>query len=109
VVAVSLAQNIVRRPIVRQSVSSGNGSGQWSESPSPENVQQHIATTSHPTTTSTTSSSFVQSNKTYASIVKPTSSAAIVGQCIPGTTSHVSVKPALSPSKNFFPKILFNF
>lgn len=100
--AATQAQNIVRRPIVRQSVSSsGNGSAQWSESPSPENVQQHIATTSIPTTTSNTSSSFVQSNKTYASIVKPTSSNAIVGQCIPGSSSHVSVKPALSPSKIF--------
>lgn len=33
--------------------------------------------------------------KTYASIVKPAT--AIAGQCIPGSTSHVSVKPALAP------------
>lgn len=96
--AASQAQNIVRRPIVRQTVS-GNGSGQWSESSSPENVTQHIATTGVPTTTSNTSGSFVVSNKTYASIVKPASSTAIVGQCIPGGSNHVSVKPALSPSK----------
>lgn len=34
--------------------------------------------------------------KTYASIVKP---AVISGQCIPGSNIHVSVKPALAPSK----------
>lgn len=39
--------------------------------------------------------SLVTSNKTYASIVKP--AAAISGQCIPGSSSHVSVKPALAP------------
>lgn len=47
----------------------------------------------------------VTATKTYASIVKPT--AAITGQCIPGSSSHISVKPALAPSKirvwtNFF-------
>lgn len=41
--------------------------------------------------------SLVTSNKTYASIVKP--AAAISGQCIPGSSLHVSVKPALAPSK----------
>ena len=41
--------------------------------------------------------SLVTSNKTYASIVKPP--AAISGQCIPGSNSHVSVKPALAPRK----------
>lgn len=95
----SQAQNIVRRPIVRQSLS-GNGSGQWSESSSPENVQQHImASTAIATSTTNTTSSFVTSNKTYASIVKPAASTQIIGQCVPGGSTHVSVKPALSPSK----------
>lgn len=100
--AASQAQNIVRRPIVRQNVS-GNGSGQWSESSSPENVTQHItASTSIATSTTNTTSSFVTSNKTYASIVKPAASTQIIGQCVPGGSTHVSVKPALSPSNLLF-------
>lgn len=41
--------------------------------------------------------SLVTSAKTYASIVKPAT--AISGQCIPGSSLHVSVKPALAPRK----------
>lgn len=48
------------------------------------------------------STSLVTSAKTYASIVKPASVSPIVGQCIPGSTSHISVKPAIAPSENFF-------
>lgn len=49
--------------------------------------------------------SLVTSNKTYASIVKP--AAVISGQCIPGSSSHVSVKPALAPREfnHFFSNI----
>ena len=104
----SQAQNIIRRPIVRQSVS-GNGSGQWSESSSPENTQQHMVTPGMTSTASSASSgSFVVSNKTYASIVKPQSSNAIIGQCIPGSSNHVSVKPALSPSKILHNSIFYS-
>lgn len=46
----------------------------------------------------------VTAAKTYASIVKP--AAQISGQCIPGSSSHISVKPALTPSKC---KKLLNF
>jgi tripartite motif-containing protein 71 len=52
-----------------------------------------------------------QSKMTYASIVKP--AAVISGQCIPGSSSHVSVKPALAPSKfpacHTNPKLPTNF
>lgn len=53
--------------------------------------------------------SHVTSTKTYASIVKP--AVAITGQCIPGSTSHVSVKPALAPSESLRSvfKIINNF
>lgn len=44
-----------------------------------------------------TNSSHVTSAKTYASIVKP--AVTISGQCIAGSNCHVSVKPALAPSK----------
>jgi tripartite motif-containing protein 71 len=46
-----------------------------------------------------------QSKMTYASIVKP--AAVISGQCIPGSNSHVSVKPALAPSE--FLKVIPTF
>lgn len=108
----SQAQNIARRPIVRQMSTSGNGSGQWSESSSPDNLpnssqQQNIGivTPTIPTTinNSNNSSSFVVSNKSYASIVKPpTTTSIIIGQCVLGSQNHVSVKPALSPSKKYF-------
>lgn len=39
----------------------------------------------------------IQSKMTYASIVKP--AATISGQCIPGSSAHVNVKPALAPSE----------
>lgn len=108
----SQAQNIARRPIIRQMSASGNGGGQWSESSSPENLthsqQQNIqvVTPTIPTIVDNTnsSSSFVVSNKSYASIVKPPSTTSIIGQCVLGSQNHVSVKPALSPSNflNFF-------
>ena len=43
------------------------------------------------------------SKQTYASIVKPpsNSSHSFIGQCIPGSNIHVSVKPAIAPSKKF--------
>lgn len=105
------AQNIARRPIVRQMSSSGNGSSQWSESSSPETLsQQNVIPPTIPTTsvnnTNNSSSSFVVSNKSYASIVKPPQSTTIIGQCIPGSQNHVSVKPALSPSN--FHSVLLN-
>lgn len=43
------------------------------------------------------SSHVTTAKTTYASIVKP--AAAISGQCIPGSNTHISVKPALAPSK----------
>lgn len=108
-VSSSQAQNIARRPIIRQMSTSGNGSGQWSESSSsPENLPhsqpQNIVTPIIPTTTSNSnnSSSFVVSNKSYASIVKPPTTTSIIGQCVLGSQNHVSVKPALSPSNIYF-------
>ena len=44
------------------------------------------------------SSHVTAAKKTYASIVKP--AAQVSGQCIPGSTSHISVKPGLAPCKH---------
>jgi tripartite motif-containing protein 71 len=86
----SVANNSIRRPIPRQN--NGNNST-WTESTSPETASSSPVSVN----VSNTNSSMVVSNKTYASIVKPP--AVIIGQCIPGSQNHVSVKPALAPSK----------
>lgn len=43
----------------------------------------------------------VTSAKTYASIVKPSTSP-VVGQCIPGSEGKVMVNPAITPSEKFY-------
>lgn len=47
-------------------------------------------------------SSHVTAAKTYASIVKPVTinNGHALGQCIPGSNSHISIKPALGPRKS---------
>lgn len=83
----------VRRPVVRQGMST-NGGTQWNESPQNESTSTSPVSS---TIVTNTNSSFVVSNKTYASMVKPQT--ALVGQCVLGAPNHVAVKPALAPSK----------
>lgn len=83
----------VRRPVVRQGMNN-NGGSQWNEAPQNESTSTSPVSTA---TVTSTNSSFVVSNKSYASMVKPP--VALVGQCILGSQNHVSVKPALAPSK----------
>ncbi|KAG5682004.1 hypothetical protein PVAND_011400 [Polypedilum vanderplanki] len=97
---------INRRPVIRQNVptNGSNGSGtaaSWNESGHIEKdsiaaaiVSSTIATTQ----SSNSNSSYVVSNKSYASMVKPPTT--IIGQCILGS-HHISVKPALAPSLTF--------
>lgn len=79
-----------RRPIVRNipPVSTNGRQLSWDSNPAATSA---IA--------STTTSSYVVSSKSYASMVKPPSQ--IIGQCIPGSIVHVSAKPALGPSLTF--------
>lgn len=86
-----------RRAIVRPAQAPNNGTPPWAESSSPENASASPPISSS-VATNVNSSSYVVSNKTYASIVKPQTSV-VTGQCIPGSQNHVSVKPALAPSK----------
>jgi hypothetical protein len=66
---------------------------------SPNNCEQQQLWDSNEATNGAGNSSLthVTTAQTYASIVKPP--AQISGQCIPGSNTHVSVKPAVAPSK----------
>lgn len=83
----SSSSNLLHRQSTRVVNSPNNGGDQllWD------------STTENASATGNNASCHVTSTKTYASIVKP--AVTITGQCIPGSTSHVSVKPALAPSK----------
>jgi tripartite motif-containing protein 71 len=95
-----------RRPAIRQTVpiNGGNGSAggpAWTESSSllDKDMGAAAVVATMAATQSNSNSSYVVSNKSYASMVKPQVS--IVGQCILGSPNHVSVKPALAPSLTF--------
>lgn len=68
-------------------------------SSSPSNGDQLLCWDSNNEATNGVSST-VTAAKTYASIVKP-STVQTTGQCIPGSNSHISVKPSLAPSMQY--------
>lgn len=89
--ALTTAVTLVHRQPARAASSPNNGDPLlWDHS-----------TTESSSSAGSNASSHVTSAKTYASIVKPAAAAQIIGQCIPGSSSHIAVKPALAPSETF--------
>lgn len=87
--SLSPTTSLIHRQPIRVANSPNNGEPLWD------------STAESPSSASSNNSSHVTSAKTYASIVRPAVVNAVVGQCIPGSTSHISVKPAIAPSKTF--------
>lgn len=90
--SLTTASSLLHRQPARASSSPNNGDQMWD------------STTESANSASSNMTSHVTSAKTYASIVKPSTSP-VVGQCIPGSDVKVSVKPAIAPSNEIILKI----
>lgn len=95
------ASSLMQRQLTRASSSPSNGDQLFWNPTESSNIAVGVG------------SSHVTSAKTYASIVKPASTSPIIGQCVPGSNSHISVRHSIAPSNSatqiFCLSFLINF
>lgn len=93
--SLTTASSLLHRQPTRASSSPNNGDQMWDSATETANTAGNNMT------------SHVTSAKTYASIVKPSTSP-VIGQCIPGSDVKVAVKPAIAPSNDKILKLNIN-